>query len=282
MDELGHLGWVAHRSYEIDGMLFGIRTNSEACAGWLDDVLGDHAVTDEVAEPNYSIVIGQKARIGKRYHILYRDSGVLVRTFDLKTLARVLIAEVESLTFFDRDDAAYVQQALVTRDGVNALVPHELIPYFDEIPRKVDQAGLTLPLSTFVAVDLGGAGTVVPLARTLDVPPDAAARLARLATSDGGLARAEVEQPTRVELVCGMNFVTEDPFRFVSRGIALFTLAANTKNIDVIRSQGLQALARIVEGKDCYQLTAGRKESMLEALTGLMQAAKDEAGAVTS
>src|SRR5438128_3143508 len=122
MDELGHLGWVAHRSYDVGGMFFGIRTNSGECAAWLDEVLANYAVTDEEAHPNYSILIGESARVGKRYHLLYRDSNVIMRTFDLKTLARALIAEIESLNFVNRDDAAYVQQALVTRDGVNALV----------------------------------------------------------------------------------------------------------------------------------------------------------------
>jgi hypothetical protein len=53
MDELGHLGWVAHRSFELDGLLFGIRTDSEDFARWLADALPATLFLDEKADPKY-------------------------------------------------------------------------------------------------------------------------------------------------------------------------------------------------------------------------------------
>src|SRR6266511_1979539 len=114
---LDHLGWVVHRSYDIGGLIFGIRTNSEAVGRWLDDCLGNYR-TRKKADPYYSIHVGEQLRPSMRgYHILYRETLKLARTFDLAGLGRTLLAELESYEFADRDDALYLDAAVVASDG---------------------------------------------------------------------------------------------------------------------------------------------------------------------
>lgn len=124
MDELGHLGWVAHQSFELAGLLFGIRTNSRAFGRWLAKALPATLVRDEEAEPNYSAVIGgSDGVVGKRFHILYRDSTVLARTFDALELMEALLSDLEALTYWGRSEAVFVQATFLSSGGVRALFP---------------------------------------------------------------------------------------------------------------------------------------------------------------
>src|SRR5437773_8229736 len=111
MDELGHLGWVADRSFELDGLLFGVRTDSAKFARWLTDVMPATLVEDEEAEPNYSVAIRQSSRVGRRFYLLYKSSTILARSFDPAELVRALLADVEALTYGNRRDAVYLQAA---------------------------------------------------------------------------------------------------------------------------------------------------------------------------
>src|SRR6266516_2645630 len=154
MDELSHLGWVAHHSFELDGVLFGVRTDSREFGRWLAEELPATLVLDEQAEPNYSVALGQEGKLGKRFYILYRDSTVLVRTFDIVELVRGLLADLDSLTYTHRRDALHLRATFLALPGIDALFPEELFGKFEEIRRRLRALGLTLPASRFVAVDL--------------------------------------------------------------------------------------------------------------------------------
>ncbi len=237
MDELSHLGWVVHRAYELGGMLFGVRTNSPAFGAWLDEVLSDHRVKDAETDPNFSVLIGEGAKLGKRYHILYKESG----------------------------------------HGVTALIAPELVPFFDQTPRKVEEAGLTLPITAFTAIDLDS-GEAIPASRELDVGQDALDQLARIAPVNGRVvARGTLDRRTKVDLVCGMGYYREDPVIPISRGVGLFTLAANAKNLPVLRKAGLESLRRLVEGAQCCQLLAQGRKGMLDAFVSVVKGAGREA-----
>jgi len=281
MDELGDLGWVAHRSYELEGYIFGVRTNSDAFCAWLDNALADHRIPDKEADPNFSVLIGEPGKVGKSYHILYKDSTSLMRTFDLPALGRALLSEIEAVSFPRRDDAIYMQYALVSARGTKALIPAELVSFFDQVARKVDRAGVTLPVTAFTAVDLES-GELIPTPRTLGLDEEAAEPLARIASADGWPARATLDRPANVDVICGMGYLREVAFAPISRGVALFTLTAFTKNLPVLRQSGLEGLRRLIEGVPCYQLTAEHHDEMLESLLTVLSGQAGDAATVAT
>src|SRR5919197_5160218 len=110
MDELGHLGWVAQHSFELDGRLFGVRTDSKPFGRWLARNLPATLLRGEDANANYSVVVGNgEDGIGRRFHVLYRDSTAIVRTLDAAELVQALLADLEGLTYRRRRDAVYLQ-----------------------------------------------------------------------------------------------------------------------------------------------------------------------------
>src|SRR5438034_6667102 len=172
MDELSHLVWVAHHSFELDGLLFGVRTDSRQFGRWLADALPATVVFDEEAEPNYSVELGQEGKLGKRFYLLYRDSTVLVRSFDIVELVRAFLADLDSLTYVHRRDAVYLRATFLTVDGIDALFPEEVFGTFDEIRRRARALGLNLPASRFVAVDLE-TGELIPSPTSLQADESA-------------------------------------------------------------------------------------------------------------
>jgi hypothetical protein len=269
VDELSHLGWVAHRSYELAGWLLGIRTNSEACGAWLDKALGRYRVLDEEAEPNYSILIGETGKVGKRFHLLYKDAAVRMRTFDLATLGRALFAEVEALAFAKRTDALYVEWPLVSLGGRTGLIPLEFLVAFERISRQVKRTGISLPLSTCTAIDLES-GEAVPTPQTLDIREDAIALLAEVGPLQKDGVPPTIERPTRIDVVCSLAYERDEPVVPMSRGAAVYALAAFARNLDVVGGKGLAALRRLVERAECCQLNADFAEPTLERLTSVL------------
>lgn len=276
---MDHLGWVVSRSYEIAGMIFGVRTNSTAVGAWLDETLGDYGLTGEDADPYYSILVGENGKsLGKRFHILYRESKALIRTFDLAEIGRVFFAELERLTFRRRNDAVYVQFPLVTFDGVAALIPAELPSFLDRIARKVAGTGLSLPQTEYSAVDLDSA-MAIPVERSLAFGDDDVARLARLASADGAAVRRwEPEGPLPVNAVCMLQHFDEIPVQPLSRAVALHGLIVGAVNLGRVGSDGFQALGRLVDGALCYRLMADLRDEMLShVVTALEQVREQEA-----
>src|SRR5712692_1669194 len=127
MEKLDRLGWAVSRSYEVKGESFGLRTNSEAFATWLDDVLGAYRISEELP-PFYSILIADQEKPGKRFHLLYRETMALVRSYDLATIGRALFSQFEVPLLLDRDDAIYADMNAVASNGRSALVPPLLVP----------------------------------------------------------------------------------------------------------------------------------------------------------
>src|SRR5947209_15296913 len=98
MDELNHLGWVVYKTYSFSGHLLGIRTNSEATGEWLDETFAAFEVTDEEADPYYSLYMAdEEDGIGQRFHVLYKEAVTLFKTLDASALARRLVAELDLL-----------------------------------------------------------------------------------------------------------------------------------------------------------------------------------------
>src|SRR5882672_10014289 len=146
MDKLNHLGWVVNKPFEIGGYVFGIRTNSEDCADWIDSALAGYEAEDAEAEPYYSIWVPEENEaVGERYYVLYRESDDLLRTFDPAMLAHRLLAEVATFALRRRDEGIFLNACVVERGGARALITSSMIPFMRQAGRRVERE-LALPL----------------------------------------------------------------------------------------------------------------------------------------
>jgi hypothetical protein len=266
MDQLDHLGWVVHQSYEVAGFEFGVRTNSNACAEWLDAVFSEYQIDDET-DPYYSIFIGERnGRPGKRFHILYEESRAIVRTYDPRMLAEAILSQFEFPASFDRADAAFLEAIVVELDGVLALVPSTFVPFVDPLGyRTIERSGLRLPVVNYAALDLAS-GRVVPARRTLDVPRDAQSMLADLVPAEGAEGRFTVREPLSVDVVCsfGLGGTTTMP---ISPGLAAHRFAQTIHNLARVGGPGVEAVGKLIEGARCYEVGGANPKVALESLT---------------
>jgi hypothetical protein len=277
MDKLDHLGWVVANSYEIGGELVGIRSTSEAFGRWVDDVLAEYRTT-ETAPIFYSAVVGDDATgPGRHFNILYRYSIKLIRTFDLSMLARTLLSELEFPLYPTRDDAIYSECAVVSRGGVSALVPSILLPFFAELGREVDKAGLALPPETAVAID-PGSGMVLPVDPLIRVPEGMLDRLSTIRSLHGKKAprrragsngRDASRAPVGVDVVCSIGD-SEEPSEPASPATGLYRLSSHTLNFPALGGEALQGAARLVERAECRTLRAAAPLDMLRALVDVL------------
>ena len=145
--------WTVTKSYEVAGLAFGVRSNSEAFAAWLDEALVTYRIPDELPS-YYSILVAEEGKPGKRFHVLYEETKVLARSRDLATIARVLLSQLELLLLPERDDAIYAEMAVFASNGYRALAPGLLLPLLEAYShREIERSGIVLPCSTTVAID---------------------------------------------------------------------------------------------------------------------------------
>src|SRR5262245_1909147 len=272
MDELGHLGWVAHHSFEVEGLLFGIRTDSKPLARWLFRNLPVQRVRDEESMPNYSIVVGDNEDgFGKRFHVVYRDSTPIVRTRDVIEVVGGLLADIETLTFRQRRDALYLHATFLAADGVNGLFPEELVGSFETIKRRVQSLDIRLPQSRHVALDLDTL-EALPRRCALEVPEEAVAELAATIGSERATwPRAELDRRTTIDVVCTMAPTGLEPVRPVSRAWALYVLAGLTPNLGELGRVGLEALRRLVGQALCWEIPSKSPRDMAETVRDILQ-----------
>lgn len=275
MDQLDHLGWVVQHAYEVGDVRFGVRTNSTACAAWLDDVVGTYRVDDDEVRPYYSVLLadGSDDDQTKRYHIVYAESRALVRTLDLGLVADCLLAQFEHVAAFDRDDAAYVNSGLVMLGDAVGLLPPILPPYLATLGhRKLARSGLDLHVSPFVAVDLE-TGAVMPLTSALEAPKDAAARLADVAGGNGHRdLRGTVTEPMKVDVTCFIAFVDEQ-VREVPAGRAAHLLSTRIDNLHRVGGAGIEAVAKLAAGATSYDISADTPKDALASVIAALQTA---------
>lgn len=272
MDQLNHLGWVVHRAYEVGNVRFGVRTNSRACGRWLDRVFGDYRVDDSDVAPYYSLLVAEPAddQVGKRFHILYEESRALVRTHDLRLVGQALAGEFEHVAAYTRDDAPYVDAGVVALGDRVALVPPILPPYLATLgQRKLARSGLDIFLAPFVRVD-PGSGRIVAVPPTIGVSPGDLDRLAAAAPSNGADIRRTVTDTMAVDVICfiGLN---EEPVLPQTPARATHVLATRTVNLEHVGGEGLEAVAQLVSGADCYEISAATPKDALASLLSALE-----------
>jgi hypothetical protein len=202
----------------------------------------------------------------KRFHILYRGSNQVVRTLDLDTLGRALFAELESTMFDERDDAIYVEAAPLAMDGRVALIPGNYLSSMWRLSRRLHQAGVRLPLSRTVAVELG-TGRLIPITPKLEVPGDALERLneavgkeAQAILGVAGGRRSGHDHLERWALTtpaAPISILTtggdEGPRQPQSRGQTVYRLAGMTMNLAKVGVAGLESLSLMASQAQCYK-----------------------------
>jgi hypothetical protein len=260
---------VVDGSYQIGKNRVGIRCTSKRFGDQLDRALSSLWAT-EAAPAVYSVVVsdgkGDRGRPGRQFHVLYRHDSPLVRTLHLPTLVRSLFAELESLTFSQRDDEMFMGAGLVASNGSLALGPGAMSMYLDRLGRRVERAGLRLAPARFVAVD-PRSGQIVPVPSKLDVSPSAVARLGTVLRSDRPDNRhgLVLEGPTDVDAI--FDFSDGEALAPMSRALVVSRLARGVANFPKFGKNGLEALSRLVQGTPCFGLGRPQPAAMLEILS---------------
>lgn len=201
----------------------------------------------------------------KRYHLLYRGTQMILRTFDVATLGQALLDELEFLLLFSRDDAVYLNAAVIRFGEAMVLAPSPLVSYLMDLGGRVRREHIHLPSARSVAVD-PETGQVLPLQPMLEIPDDAVSRL------DVG-ARPEtwvrIQVPTTVEVACTYVLEGDAVVQPVSRATALHHFAAAVLNLELLEKRALEGLARLLQLATCYGyigLGATPPAQVLEAL----------------
>jgi hypothetical protein len=258
-------------TYRIGEQDVGIRSTSAEFGGWIDRALGAYRVPGGDRPSEYSVVIdgGQDdpARRGKRFHILYEGVGSIIRTMNLETLGRSLLAELDAKILSTRTDAVYVHYGLAWTDEVSVLLPAWLVAYLSGTGRRLQRSGISLSPTRWIAVDRA-TGEILPEMRFLDVPQGA---LDGLVTPGG----SEPDRPTldrrrRVDAI--VTYLEElDTIRAGTRATALHHLAAVTANLTALGGEAMAPLAALVERAHCFETGLGRAQQMLQVLVDVVE-----------
>lgn len=259
---------MVERYYRVGETDFAVRTTSTEFCGWLDHALGKYRRRKK-APVYYSVVIAggeEKGQLGKGFHILYRGTSAIVRTLHLPTLARGLIQELESISFAQREDAIYLDAALISSNGTAAITPSTLVPTIGKLGRRVSRSGVQLPGTTHVALDLQS-GRLVPVRQLLEIPGDAVERAGELSTANGHRPdRWFMDEPLDPAMV--LTFAGgELALQPVSRGQALHRLASYVMNLEKLGGTALEGLRTFIESKRCYSLGTGDAKGLLETIS---------------
>jgi len=207
------------------------------------------------------------ARRGKRFHILYQGVGSVMRTMNLTTLGRSLLAELDARILAERTDAVYAHYGLAWDDDVAVLIPAWLTAYLSGTGRRLQRSGISLSATRWVAID-PATSEVLPERRFLDVPQGAFDRLELPGSPEP--ERPMLGERRRVDAV--VSYLDDlDTIRTGSRATALHHLGAATANLETLGGDALGTLATIVERAHCFETGLGRAQQMLQALVDVVE-----------
>lgn len=271
MDKLDHLGWVVSRSFEVEDLVFSIRTTSSVFGDWLTETLAPYR-TRKKADPLYSIVVAdpakRKDRAIKDFNVLYRGITAHSRDLNLATIAQILLAEIDALAFRHRDDAVYAGVAPVAANGSVALVPSGMVNLLAGMGRQVGRSGLSLPYVSAVALD-PQTGAVLPSEGPPGVPSNAIARLGELGLDGVPSDRMAIPKPLQVGFVMTMGGRGTEGVEPLSDAKTVYTLASSVLNLEKMGITALETLDKVVSDADCYAV-GGEARSVLRSVTGLL------------
>jgi hypothetical protein len=272
MEKLDHLGWVASQLFDLDGTRLEIRTTSRRFADWIDHTLADYRVgSDGEDDPLLSIVVedGSSRAGNKCFHLLYRRTSAVVRTLQIGTLARTLLAELDRIGLSLRDDAVHLDGAVVDVRGVPVLVPGFFVPSLAVLGLRAEREGIRLPGHTTVSLD--GYGRVVPTIRRLRTAEDALPRLAEIYGSDSSSDRVMIEGTVEPAVILQLAGERDVALRPTTRGLTIHRLATLTMNLPILGGSGLRTLRPLVERARCYETSWAGSLRILGALIAAVE-----------
>jgi hypothetical protein len=274
--------------YEVHEYRFGLRSTSEAFAGWLRYALAAYltepTLEEEDRSPTYSIVVEDdtpsEGRVGRGYNILYVGTTDIARTLDLRFLARCLLRQIDAIGYHARDDALFLESGLVEVGGSPHLVPAILVPMLSKSRRRAEKRGLYAPGGRVAALDLDTGELVAP-PLSLEIPADALDRLAEhMPSMDGVRDRFPIEDGERrmVGAVIGLGPGQQELVSMRPRSETVLDLVVNAMNLKLLGGRALRSLATMAAAADCRTVTWSSTHEMIEVIA--MAAATGTAPAV--
>jgi hypothetical protein len=210
----------------------------------------------EGSPPGYSVVVGKShrdPRSGTRargLHILYRGTAAVVRTRDLRTLGRALLANLGAAGLSDRKDAIYLSAGAIAGSGAAAIVPSYFLSRLARLRRRAEMAGVALPGTMAVALD-ASSNRLLPLP-SLETPPG---MLDRLAGVDEALdERAFVDRPMPIGAVLSLGPSEIPGLSPAPRGVALYRWGTRVMNLDVLGGSAVESLGRLISEVPCLHV----------------------------
>jgi hypothetical protein len=263
--------------YEVHGYRFGLRSSSEAFAGWLRYALGAYLTAPTAEEeddyPTYSVVVEDgtrgEERVGRRYNILYLGTRDIARTLDLRFLARCLVRQIDSIGYHARNDAVFLEAGLLDVAGSPRLIHSYVVPALCAARRRAEKRGIHAPGGMVAALDLHTGELIAPRL-SLDVPADAFDRLEEHIPGglDGVRDRFPIEDGERRSVGTVMGFATgqQEFVGAMSRPETVLYLVAKVKNMDAVGGQALRSIAAMVRAADCRAVMWSSTNEMIDAI----------------
>jgi hypothetical protein len=250
--------WAVTQAYKVGPTSFQIRTNSVEFANWLEEVLSGYKIdVEEERRPDFSVYFAEAGKPGKRFHLIYEGTRVLVRALRVETVAHALLSQLEIALLIERDEAIYAQMSAFRANGVTGVVPPDFLPLLETVSkRELERAGLVLPVTTTVAID-PATGELMPVPHVLDIAHDAFARLAALESHEEE-PRVTVDRPVSVDVLFSFS-ATIDPITPLSKAEALYRAASHSLNFRAVGGAvGLNGMRKLVDGADCWGLSVAK------------------------
>ena len=188
----------------------------------------------------------------RKLHILYRGTAPIVRTTDLRTIARALFGELSTAALSERDDAIYLSAGALVGGASAALVPGYFVARLARLRRRAEISGLLLPGTTSVALDLQS-GRLLPLPE-LEVAPDALSHLTNGRATHQLDERAFIDQPVELGAMLSLGPSAAPGLQPISRAVTLYRWSAKVLNLAKLQGRAVEGLGRVIEDLPCFQV----------------------------
>jgi hypothetical protein len=280
MAKLDRVSWASLDWFEIDGYRFGVRTTSDAFAEWVRYVLGDYGA-DGPSKPDqdalFSLVVddpsAQGPRAGKRLLILYEGTADIVRTMDIRAVARSFLHEIEGITFPTRDDALYLEGSVIQGAVGTVLIPWTMVPAVNTASRQIRRAvDMVLPSTVSVAID-PATTHLVPVRTTLKIPADALDVLGTyVVVGAEDDVRTSVISDVAIDRVMVLGGDQWAPvLRPVQRRAeALFKLANVVRNAGALEGRALVTLGNLLTSTEVLETRWTSRQDLVEVVGAAM------------
>jgi hypothetical protein len=274
MAKLDRLTWATCDWFEVNGYRFGVRSTSPGFGEWVRYALDAYRVDgppQERDDPRYALIVQDRAGGSpgdpRRLHIMYEGTWGIIRTFDVRAIARSFLSEIESLTFPDRSDAVFLDGSIIQGTGTTILIPTILVPAISAAGRRIRRSvDLRLPAQMSIALD-PATGALVPAARGLrgpEAPLDALADHVPLGAEEG--AWAFVDQASAVDRILQLPSLPSPDPAPVSKAHVVYDLARSVSNLHAVGKTGIVALGRLVERADVMTASWADTEGLVRFL----------------